>query len=118
MSETKRELVWSNVALARLIEIRDGLAEKDPRAARRLLHLLLERAGQLVDFPNLGRVVPELPESRLRELVEKQYRIVYRVSETTVEIATVFEGYREFPAGDVGGEGSGPTSGRQPRKNV
>lgn len=104
MSETKRELVWSNVALARLIEIRDGLAEKNPRAATKLLHLLLRRAGQLADFPNLGRIVPDLPNGELRELIEKQYRIVYRVREKTVEIATVFEGYREFPTGDVGGE--------------
>ncbi len=102
MSETKREMVWSNVALARLIEIRDVLSEEDPRAATRVLRLLLKRAGQLVDFPSLGRVVPELPDSELRELVEKQYRIVYRVREKTVEIATVFEGYREFPMGDVG----------------
>jgi len=104
MPETKRELVWSNLALARLIEIRDALAEKDPRTARRVLHLLLKRAGQLVDFPNLGRVVPELSGSEYRELIEKQYRIVYRVREKTVQVATVFEGYREFPMGDVGGE--------------
>lgn len=105
MTEPKRELVWSNVALARLIEIRDGLNEKDPRAARKTLRLLLSRAMQLADFPNLGRVVPELPGSEFRELIEKQYRIVYRVREKTIEIATVFEGYREFPAGDVGAEG-------------
>lgn len=104
MSETKRELVWSNVALARLIEIRDGLAEKDPRAATKMLRLLLEPAGQFADFPNLGRVVPEVPQGDLRELVEKPYRIVYRVREQTIEIATVFEGYREFPMVHVGGE--------------
>lgn len=72
------------------------------RAATKRLRLLLERAGQLADFPDLGRVVPELPQGDLRELVEKPYRIVYRVREKTIEIATVFEGYREFPSGDVG----------------
>lgn len=101
MSDPKRELVWSNVAFARLIEIRDGLAEKNPRAATELLRLLLSRAQQLVDFPNLGRMVPELSGSEFRELIEKPYRIVYRVRGETVEIATVFEGYREFPIGDV-----------------
>lgn len=60
--------------------------------------------AKLADFPNLGRVVPELPESELRELVEKPHRIVYRVRPKAVEIATVFEGYREFPAGDVADE--------------
>lgn len=69
-----------------------------------MLRLLLKRASQLVDFPNLGRIVPELPHGELRELIEKQYRIVYRVREKSVEIATVFEGYREFPMGDVSGK--------------
>lgn len=101
MSETKRELVWSELALQRLIDIREGLAEKDPRAANTLLRVLLARAEQLEDFPNLGRVVPELSGSEYRELIERQYRIVYRVREKTVEVATVFEGYREFPMGDV-----------------
>lgn len=104
MGGTERDLVWSNVALARLLEIRDGLAEKDPRAAGRILRLLLGRAAQRVDFPNLGRAVPELPGSELRERIETPYRIVYRVRGKTVEVATVFEGYRAFPAGDVGGE--------------
>ena len=45
MGGTERDLVWSNVALARLLEIRDGLAEKDPRAAGRILRLLLGRAA-------------------------------------------------------------------------
>ncbi|MEZ4404890.1 MAG: type II toxin-antitoxin system RelE/ParE family toxin [Polyangiales bacterium] len=71
MGETVRALVWSNLALARLTEIRDGLAEKDPRAAMKVLRLLVDRAEQLADFPHLGRVVPEIPESGLRELVER-----------------------------------------------
>lgn len=104
MTEAKREVLWSNVALTRLIEIRDGLNEKDPRAARKLLRLLLSRATQLADFPNLGRAVPELLGSEFRELIEKQYRIVYRVRDKTIEVATVFEGYCEFPVEDVGGE--------------
>jgi toxin ParE1/3/4 len=94
----------STSAIARLVEIRDGIAEKNPRAVAKLLRLPLKRAEQLTEFPVLGRVAPELPNNDLRELIEKQYRIVYRVREKTVEIDTVFEGYQEFPMGDVGGE--------------
>ncbi len=101
MDPAKRPLVWSDVALARLLEIRDDLAERDPRAATKLLRRLLQRAESLTDFPQLGRVVPELPDGELRELIEKPYRIVYRVRATTLEVVTVFEGYREFPMGDA-----------------
>jgi toxin ParE1/3/4 len=47
----------------------------------------------------MGRTVPELPESKLRELVEGNYRIVYRVRRKTVEILTVFESHRQLPRG-------------------
>lgn len=101
MSETRRELVWSNLALQDLTEIRDRIAAQNPRAAKKQLHTLLKRAQQLTDFPNLGRAVPELPGSPLRELIEGNYRLVYQVAEKTVTIATVFEGHREFPTGIV-----------------
>lgn len=103
MTAARYELVWSDLAFQRLVDIRDALAEKDPRAADTLLRALIARAEQLADFPALGRVVPELPGSEFRELIEKQYRIVYRVRRNVVEVATVFEGYREFPMGDVSG---------------
>ena len=102
MSEEKRrELVWSALALQDLAEIRDRIATQNPKAARKQLHTLLKRAQQLTDFPNMGRAVPELPGSTFRELIEGNYRLVYKVAETTVTIATVFEGHREFPMGNV-----------------
>jgi plasmid stabilization system protein ParE len=48
--------------------------------------------------------VPELPGSALREVIEGNYRVVYRVREPMIEIVTVFEGHRQFPVTDVGGE--------------
>jgi hypothetical protein len=47
----------------------------------------------------MGRTVPELPGIDLREIIEGRYRIVYRVQGKRVEIVTVFEGHRQFPAG-------------------
>lgn len=52
----------------------------------------------------MGRAVPELPESELRELVEGNYRIVYRVRGKRVQVLTVFEGHCRFPADDLPGK--------------
>jgi plasmid stabilization system protein ParE len=45
--------------------------------------------------------VPELPRSDLRELVEGNYRIVYRVRGRVVEVITVFEAHRRLPEKDL-----------------
>jgi plasmid stabilization system protein ParE len=42
----------------------------------------------------MGRVVPELANPDIRELLFKKYRIVYRLKANCIEILTVFEGHR------------------------
>src|SRR6266540_3324080 len=77
----------------------DRLQERQRFVAR-----LIERASRLAKTPHMGRWVPELPESKLRELLEGNYRIVYRVRIRTIQVLTVFEGHRRFPAPDLPGE--------------
>jgi plasmid stabilization system protein ParE len=48
----------------------------------------------------MGRRVPEIPGSDLRELVIRNYRIVYRVHHETIQILTVFESHKLLPQQD------------------
>ena len=48
-------------------------------------------------FPHSGRVVPERNESAIREIVVGRFRVIYRVREATIEVATVFRASRQFP---------------------
>lgn len=98
-------VLWTEQALTCLTEIEAYVAEDDPVAAVRLTDRLIERAKILSDHPMAGRRVPELPKSSLRELVEGNYRIVYRIQKEAVEILTVFEGHRLCPV-DVEEDGS------------
>ena len=100
----KRQLLWTEQALIRLGEIDEYVGQRNPTAATRLVDRIIERATALIDQPALGRAVPELPGSALREVIEGNYRVVYRVREPMIEIVTVFEGHRQFPVTDVGGE--------------
>ena len=38
--------------------------------------------------------MPELSVPEIREIVEQNYRIVYRITKTRIEILTIFEGHR------------------------
>ncbi len=85
---------WTPDALERLLEIEDYIASDDLHAAVRLTERQVDRTRSLADFPNMGRIATDLPVHDCRELVEGNYRIIYRVRSYVVEVLTVFEGRR------------------------
>lgn len=42
----------------------------------------------------MGRIVPELDEPNIRELILRNYRIIYRILEKEVQIIRLFHGSR------------------------
>lgn len=88
------KVVWTATAVARLGEIEDYIATDDPAAALRFVDALVSAGEALVSAPLRGRALPELPDSGLREIVHRGYRIIYRPTPKRVEILTVFEGHR------------------------
>jgi plasmid stabilization system protein ParE len=88
------KVVWTEHALRCLIEIEDYIAGDDPAAAVIFVERLIRRT--LENQPLAGRLVPEVPGRDLRERIEGNYRIVYRVNEATAEILTVFEAHKRF----------------------
>lgn len=59
---------------------------------------LIERAEQLQEHPRLGRAVVEAHDEALREVVEGNYRIVYRIvgEPSVIELVTIFEAHLPF----------------------
>jgi plasmid stabilization system protein ParE len=47
-------------------------------------------------FPESGRVMPEFPMLRYREIIVASYRILYRIEVDTVWIAAVVHGRRQL----------------------
>lgn len=92
------KLKWSETATRDLISIRRYIAEDNPTAAKNWIERLRARAGNTVQAPWAGRMVPELSRDDIREVIEGNYRIVYQVHADQVTILTVFEAHRLFPA--------------------
>jgi toxin ParE1/3/4 len=57
---------------------------------------IIAAVERLLVNPRSGRMVPELGDEAIREVIHGNYRIVYRVRGDVVEIATVFHGARLF----------------------
>ncbi len=89
------KIKWTHESLERLIEIEAFIAIDSPERAVKFVDELIEHAEKiLTDRTRLGRVVPEISNPSIRELIFKKYRIVYRLNKNNIEILTVFEGHR------------------------
>jgi plasmid stabilization system protein ParE len=98
------KVAWTEQAFARLAEVQSYISADDPTAAARFVGRLAQRTLLLARTPGMGRIVPELLETGLRELVFGNYRIVYRVHRGAVQVLTVFESHRLLPRQDVSPE--------------
>ena len=65
--------------------------------AERFGNRLIDRALTLATLPERGRIVPELGEPDLREIIFKSYRIVYRLRAGRVEVIRFWHAARGTP---------------------
>jgi len=90
-------VLWTDNAISHLIAIYDYIARDSAFYAQRMIDRLTKRSTQLADFPKSGRVVPEYEEEDIREVVEKPYRLIYRISPDRIEILAVIHGAQRLP---------------------
>ena len=88
------EVRWTPQAADDLEAVVDFIATDSPHYARLFTMDVLAAVERLADFPNSGRVVPELKDPAVREILFGSYRIVYRVKGDLVELLTVYHGAR------------------------
>jgi addiction module RelE/StbE family toxin len=82
---------WSPLALDRVSDIARFIARDNPAAAERWINELFDAVERLAEFPESGRIVPEVGVQRIRELIFGVYRMIYSVR-GKVEILTVRRG--------------------------
>ena len=87
-------VIWTREALEKLNEIEEFIGTDSPKRAEVFINYLIERGETISQNPKIGRIVPEILNPEIREIIVKKYRIVYRIKKETIEILTVFEGHR------------------------
>ena len=73
------KVVWTESSLSDLKDIFDYIADDSIRYASITVNRLYQRAQQIVINPSMGRIVPEFNIKTIRELIEGNYRIIYRI---------------------------------------
>ena len=85
---------WTEVALEDLKEIHDYISLDSRVYADRYIDKLISRVDQLSAHPKSGRVVPEYNIETIRELIEGNYRIVYKNNHKSVSILRIHHSAR------------------------
>jgi toxin ParE1/3/4 len=88
------KVIWSKESLNRIIEIEEFIAEDNSEKAVEFIDFLISKSLLIEENPGMGRIVPELSDQNIRELLIKGYRLVYHIGKGQIEILTVFEGHR------------------------
>ena len=98
------KILWAPLALGQLQEIVDYIARDKPGAAARWADRMFDLAETLTAAPHRGRVVPEIGRKEVRELLDGNYRMIYRIDQKSISILTVRHSYRVLDPRDVGVE--------------
>jgi len=91
-----RQVVWSYTATADLEAIADYIARDSSFYAAVFVREILEASRSLSEFSERGRVVPELGNQSIRELLVREYRLVYTIKESNVVILGLIHGKRDL----------------------
>ena len=92
------EIIWTEPALHELDALAEYVALDNSEAASHLVEKVFDKIERLKNFPQSGRVPPELSNSVYREVVVPPCRIFYREDDKRVLILYVMREERQLRA--------------------
>ena len=73
------KVVWTDLAIEDLQSIHEYISKDSKFYADRFVTKLINRVSQLENYPKSGRMVSEFGKDEIRELIEGNYRIIFRI---------------------------------------
>ncbi len=95
------KLIWSPLAIERISEIANYIAQDNPAAAEKWVDKIFEQVERLHEFPESGRIVPEIKNKMFREIISGNYRVIYKYEDLQVLILTVRHGKQILPVEEI-----------------
>lgn len=94
------KVVLTPQALDDLKEVVSFIAKDNTERARTFGNELIDRSLAIAIFPELGRVVPEVGEPAIREIIHGKYRIIYEIiaDRGAIYVLRFWHGARGEPA--------------------
>ena len=87
------KVIWTAKAVSHLESIYNYIAHDSHVYASRFIKALISQTKIIETFPISGRIVPEFSDKFIREIIYNNYRIVYRIKDSSnPEILAVMHG--------------------------
>ncbi|HUU09988.1 MAG TPA: type II toxin-antitoxin system RelE/ParE family toxin [Phycisphaerae bacterium] len=90
------QLIWAPAALKDVEAIAEYVARDSADRAALLVVRLIEATDRLAQFPDSGRVIPEVSDPHCREVLVGNYRVMYRLEGPQVWITGIVHGARDW----------------------
>jgi toxin ParE1/3/4 len=90
------KVIWTEFAVEDLRSIHTYISQDSKVYADRFIEKIISRVGQLETYPQSGRVVPEFHIDTLRELIEGNYRIIYKINSESIGVVRVHHSARQL----------------------
>ncbi len=88
------EIKWAPKAENDLNGIIDYIAEDSIEFAISFYEQVKEKVENLIEFPKIGRKVPEIDDPNIRELIFRNYRLIYQFLGDKIQIVRIIHGSR------------------------
>ncbi len=95
------KLIWSPLAIDRVAEISQYIAQDSLNAAQKWVDSIFQAVERLEQFPKSGRIVPEIRQDDFREIIHGNYRIIYKIEGERISILTVRHGKQILPIDEI-----------------
>ncbi len=83
------KVIWSPLAIAKVRRETQYIARDRPGVAKSWAEGIFESVARLAEFPESGRVLPELTRPDVREITYRSHRVIYRIEDPSILILTV-----------------------------
>jgi len=91
------KITWTEQSLNDVENIAQFIATDSEKYAKVQVARFFNQSLILETFPYSGRIVPELNRSDIRELIQGNYRIIYKIiSEYQIDILTIHHSRRQL----------------------
>jgi addiction module RelE/StbE family toxin len=91
------QIKWTRQSIKDLSDIFEYISIDSKKYAKRQIVRIKVRPQILKTNAEAGRIVPELPRDDFRELIEGNYRIIYKIlNDKRVDILTVHHSSRDL----------------------
>ncbi|PKL79628.1 MAG: type II toxin-antitoxin system RelE/ParE family toxin [Ignavibacteriae bacterium HGW-Ignavibacteriae-4] len=92
------QIKWTRQAKLDMKNIFDYISNDSVKYAQRQIEGIIKNTSFIKNNTRIGRIVPELNNPQIREIIVNKYRVIYYLKDVTrVDLLTIHHSAKEFP---------------------